>query len=93
MEILATIALVGNTLQFVDFSAMLISKSVELDQSSKGELTEHVDIQTVTNHLVLLNNKLKDTATTVGDGVLKNLCESCDVLLRVSRLRCWIQLR
>jgi hypothetical protein len=43
MEILATIALVGNIVEFVDFSAKLISKSLELLQSSKGELTEHIE--------------------------------------------------
>jgi hypothetical protein len=45
-------------------------------------LAENVDTGTATNHLVLLNNKLKDTATAASDGVLKNLCESCDAVAR-----------
>jgi hypothetical protein len=77
METLAIIGLVGNIVQFVDFSSKLISKSTELSQSSKGALAEHIEIETATNHLVLLNSKLKDASTTTGDGALESLCISC----------------
>jgi hypothetical protein len=77
METLAIIGLVGNIVQFVDFSGKLISKSTELYRSSEGALAEHIDIETATNHLVLLNGKLKDVATTTGDGALESLCISC----------------
>jgi hypothetical protein len=70
METLAIIGLVGNIVQFVVFSGKLISKSTELYRSSEGALAEHIDIETVTSHLVLLNSKLKDAATTSGDGRL-----------------------
>jgi hypothetical protein len=77
METLAIIGLVGNIVQFVDFSGKLISKSTELYRSSEGALAEHIDIETAINHLVLLNSKLKDAATTTGDGALESLCISC----------------
>jgi hypothetical protein len=77
MEALAIIGLVGNIVQFVDFSGNLISKSTELCRSSEGALAEHIDIETATNHLVLLNSKLKDAATITGDGALESLCMSC----------------
>jgi hypothetical protein len=77
METLATISLVTNIVQFIDFSGKLISKSAQLYQSSEGALPENIDTETATNHLILLNNKLKDAATTTGDGTLESLCLSC----------------
>lgn len=77
METLTIIGLVGNIVQFVDFSGKLVSKSAELYRSSEGALAENSDIETAINHLILLNNKLKDTATTTGDSALQNLCKSC----------------
>ncbi|XTI94184.1 hypothetical protein V2W45_1473413 [Cenococcum geophilum] len=77
METLAIIGLVGNIVQFVDFSGKLVSKSTELYRSSEGALAENSDIETAINHLVLLNNKLKDAATTTGDSALQSLCKSC----------------
>lgn len=73
----AIIGLVGNIVQFVDFSGKLISKSTELYRSSEGALAEHIDIEAAANHLVVLNSKLKDAATTTGDGALESLCISC----------------
>jgi hypothetical protein len=77
METLAIIGLVGNIVQFVDFSGKLISKSTKLYQSGAGTLAEHIDIETAAYHLVLLNSKLKDAATITGDGALESLCMSC----------------
>jgi hypothetical protein len=78
MEALAIIGLVGNIVQFVDFSGKLISKSTELYRSSEGALAENIDIEMATNHLVLLNSKLKDAAAATGDSALENLCKSCN---------------
>ena len=77
METLAIIGLVGNIVQFVDFSGKLISKSTELYQSSEGALAENIDTETATNHLVWLNSKLQNAATTTGDSALESLCKSC----------------
>lgn len=78
METPAIIGLVGNIVQFVDFSGKLISKSTELYRSSEGALAENIDIEKATNHLVLLNSKLQNAATTTGDSALDSLCKSCD---------------
>jgi hypothetical protein len=82
MEVLAIVGLVGNIIQFVDFSGKLISKSVQLYQSREGALAENIDTETATNHLLLLNDKLKDTATSTGDRTLKDLCEACHTVAR-----------
>ncbi|KAF2183820.1 hypothetical protein K469DRAFT_710189 [Zopfia rhizophila CBS 207.26] len=77
METLAIISLIGNVVQFVDFSGKLIAKSTELYRSSEGALAENIDTETATNHLLLLNNKIKDAATANSDDALNRLCESC----------------
>jgi urease accessory protein UreF len=77
METLAIIGIVGNIVQFVDFTGKLISKSTELYRSSEGALAENIDTKTATNHLVLLNSKLQNAATTAGDSALESLCKSC----------------
>jgi hypothetical protein len=77
METLAAIGLVGNIVQFVDFSEKLVSKSVQLYRSYDGALAENIDIETATNNLLILNEKLKDNATIVGDAQLQRLCLSC----------------
>lgn len=77
METLAIIGLVGNIVQFVDFTGKLISKSTELYRSSEGVLAENIDSETATNHLVLLNSKLQNAATTAADSALESLCKSC----------------
>jgi hypothetical protein len=71
MEALAAIGLVGNIVQFVDFSGELIAKSVQLYHSYDGALPENVDIEVVTKHLVVLIKKLEDDAIRVGDGALR----------------------
>jgi hypothetical protein len=78
MEAFAIIGLVGNIVQFVDFSGRLISKSTELYRSGEGALAENVDTETAANHLVRLNSKLTNAATATGDSTLENLCKSCN---------------
>ena len=78
MDALTAIGLVGNIIQFVDFSQKLISNSIQLYHSSAGALAENIDIETVTNHLLTLNKKLKADAATVDDGALQSLCLSCE---------------
>jgi hypothetical protein len=80
METLAVIGLIGNIVQFVDFSGKLISKSIQLYQSSDGVLTENINTETATNHLIRLNNKLENAANATGDKALHSLCKSCGVV-------------
>jgi hypothetical protein len=77
MEVLAIVGLVSNIVQFVDFGCKLTSKSVELYQSSSGMLAENIDTEAATNHLVILNDKIKDGAVAADNGALKDLCISC----------------
>ncbi|KAF2180628.1 hypothetical protein K469DRAFT_455391, partial [Zopfia rhizophila CBS 207.26] len=58
METLAAIGLVGNIIQFVQFSCKLISESAQLYGSGEGALVLNSDIEAVTKDLVSLNNKL-----------------------------------
>ena len=80
METLAVIGLVGNIVQFVDFGSKLISKSVQLYQSSDGVLTENINTETATNHLIRLNSKLENAANAGGDKALETLCKSCSAV-------------
>jgi hypothetical protein len=77
MEALAAIGLVGNIVQFVDFSGKLIAKSIELYHSYDGALEKNVGIETATRHLAVLIKKLEDDTITVGDGALQNLSLLC----------------
>jgi len=77
MEALGTIGLVANIAQFIEFGGKLISKSTELYQSTDDVLAENLALELATNHLVLLNDKLKDGAITNSDDALKRLCEAC----------------
>jgi hypothetical protein len=77
MEVLSIIGLVGNIVQFIDFSSKLIAETTKLYRSNENALAENIDVETATSHLVLLNNKIKDAATITSDDVLRRLCESC----------------
>jgi hypothetical protein len=92
MESLAFIGLIANIVQFVDFSCKLISKSTELHHSYDGALAENVDIETTTKHLTILLTKLKDDASTVGDGALQKLSLACqkaanDLLVALDKVK------
>jgi hypothetical protein len=77
MEVLAAIGVAGNIVQFVDFGGKLISKTAEIYKSGTGALIENVDIETATNDLIRLTTKLQDSADSVDDRALKELCQSC----------------
>jgi hypothetical protein len=77
MECLAAVSIVCNVTQFVDFGSQLISKSVQLYQSSSGVLTENINTEAATMRLIQLNSKLEHAANTAGDKVLVALCKSC----------------
>jgi hypothetical protein len=58
----------------------LISKSIQLYRSSDGALPENVDTEMATNHLLLLNSKLRGSANTAGHVALENLRISCSTV-------------
>ena len=92
MEALAAIGLVGNIVQFVEFSGKLISKSIQLHHSYVSALIENVDTENATKHLMVLNKKLKDDNIVVGDGTLYSLSLSCqnaatDLLFTLNKIK------
>jgi hypothetical protein len=78
MEVLAAIGLVGNIVQFVDFSSKLVSRIAELYQSTEGALADDVDLEAVTNDLALLSVKLQSQGQTEESPALERLSKSCN---------------
>jgi hypothetical protein len=78
MEVLAAIGLVGNIVQFVDFSCKLISGSVRLYGSVEGALVENSEIEAVARDVVLLHEKLKGGTTSTSNAAIKSICQSCN---------------
>jgi hypothetical protein len=77
MEALAAVGLVGNIVQFIDFSGKLISKADQLYHSKEGALVENIDIEVTTNDIRLLCDKF--TGPQTSDNVaLERLCKSCN---------------
>ena len=76
MEALAAISLVGNIYQFLEFSELLISRSVKLHRFRNGTLPEYADLEAVTRHLISLNTNLQTSTASTDEG-LQKLCISC----------------
>ncbi len=56
------------------------------------QIPRSAHVETATKYLVVLNKKLKDDATTVGDGALQSLCLSCqnatiDLLVALDKVK------
>ncbi len=77
IEVLAAIGLVGNIVQFVDFSRKLISKSIQLYYSYDSALIENVEVEKATKHPITLYKTLEDYPTSSGDEVLQKLSLLC----------------
>jgi len=67
MDPLTVVSLVGNIVQFVDFSGKLLSNAVELYRSPVGTLAAHHELELVTNDLQALISKLRQSFHS-GDG-------------------------
>jgi hypothetical protein len=79
MEPLVAISLVGNIVQFVDFSSKLVSKTVEGYRSADGAFVDNANVETVTDDLVALNERVNSNATLgVLNPALISLCSSCN---------------
>ena len=79
LDPLTAIGLVGNIVQFVDFSSRIVSKTRQLYQSADGALTENVDTETVTKDLIELNTKLQARGShTSGISPLEKLSTACN---------------
>ncbi|KAF8242595.1 hypothetical protein K440DRAFT_638874 [Wilcoxina mikolae CBS 423.85] len=75
LDPLSTVGLVSNIVQFVDFASKILSKSRQLCLSADGVLSENVDTESVTQHLLDLPTGLQGGA---GDPALEKLCLSCN---------------
>ena len=84
LDPMAALGLVGNIVQFVDFSIKLVGKAHEIHKSVDGALAENLDTETVARTLRKLQSKLKIdekhnmTYDSETEGLLEGLCESCD---------------
>jgi hypothetical protein len=74
LETLATISFVANIVQFIDFCSKVLSKPQQVYQSADGALSENIDTEHVTNHLVELSTALQTSASSSrGDLALEKL--------------------
>lgn len=88
MDLLTALSLASNGVQFVDFSARLVSEGQKIYRSAEGTLAENEEAETVTQDLNRLSDNLrrslKDGRTTDSlsedDQSLINLCEKCEVV-------------
>lgn len=81
MEILASIALAGNILQFVQTGLSIVSKGKALKRSHDGALKEHQDLQVVINDLDQCLSRL-DTNTSDSFRVLVDRCKETGAELK-----------
>ena len=85
MEALSALSLASNIVQFLDFGLRVLSKGNQIYRSVDGALEENLDLEVVTNDLLLMQTKLKRTLiapghTQLGSNDVKafnNLSQSC----------------
>ena len=78
LESLAAVGLVGNIMQFVDFSSKILSKMQQVYQS--GSFAENIDTELGTNHLIELSKELQASASSANsDPTLEKLCDACNM--------------
>ncbi|KAL8942792.1 MAG: hypothetical protein Q9211_001246 [Gyalolechia sp. 1 TL-2023] len=66
MDPLAGISLAGAILQFVDFGLRVVAKGMQIYRSVDGTLTENVDLEAVTNDLLVIQAKLQCSRPPTG---------------------------
>jgi hypothetical protein len=84
LDPLLAISLASNVVQFVDFTAKIISKTRELVQSSHGTTTEAYNAEIIIRDLMRLSERLKDGLRDAGaapqtddDKALEEVCNGC----------------
>lgn len=88
MEPLSIISLTGNIIQFIEFTAQLVSKGRKINDSKEGALIDHVDLSTTSNHLVELSKYVSNSLRSQGssqelsplDRRLQEVCGGCWVV-------------
>jgi len=77
MEALAIVGLVGNIVQFIDFSGDVFSAMSKIHASDEGALAENLDIEKTTSSLRRLTTRLQNTPLT-GDTAVDSLSQACN---------------
>ncbi len=66
MDPLSALSVAGTVVQFVDFSAKLISKSRKLYESSNGALVENLELQAIADSMASMQRKIKAAHEEIG---------------------------
>lgn len=85
LDPLTAVSLAATVVQLVDFTAEVVSKTVELRNSAYGSSNEVYSAEAVTRNLVRFSEKLKDGLRNAGargplledDQALEDLCNAC----------------
>lgn len=78
IEGLAAIGLAGNIIQFISFSYVLVSKSVEIHQSASGQSNHNIDLHIVSQDIRKFSSGIlsKGSSSTR----LADIAERCDTI-------------
>ena len=85
MDPLTGLSVASNIVQFIDFSLRVVSKGCKIYRSIDGTLAENLDLEIVTNDLIVLQTKLQrcypvpyQTSLSMDDAeAFKKLSEAC----------------
>lgn len=81
LDPLTVIGLVGNIVQFVDFSSKLVAGAHQIYKSTDGSLSENIDAEVVAKDLLNLNSGIQfglEKPITKDDQALRDLCQGCN---------------
>ena len=70
MDPLSGLSIASNIVQFVDFGLRVVSKGNRIYRSVDGALTENLDLEVVTNDLLVIQAKLRCSCLTSADTAL-----------------------
>ena len=101
MDPLSALGLAGNIVQFIDFGSKLVCKGRQIYKSSVGALDQHVDLEAITNDLVLLIAQIEPSkyrnqesdAPLEEDAVFLKLTAVCNDVALTGRHRRWKSVR
>ena len=90
LDPLTILGVAGNVVQIADFGLKAVSKAREIHGAVDGATFENADLETVTNDLVVVNQKLRTSLSTAGTTealaeLSKNCTNTADDLLAALR--------
>jgi hypothetical protein len=106
LDPLTALSVAGTVVQFVDYTGKILEKGAEVYRSLDGALVENLEIQSIVEDLLYLNDKLVASAHDPGNGLrasknsnkqlsldeqaLESLARACSDIARESCWRGWI---